>query len=98
MVAAGTKPSAPVSVEPHEQAGAGDAGDAGGELGADAVGEIGGDQPVGGLALGRHGAALGVGDRLGDVGEAARVLASRQAAGAEAAARGSARGARSRSA
>ena len=53
--------------EAHEQAGARDAGDARRELRADAVGEEGGDQPVGGLALGRHGAALGIGDRLRDV-------------------------------
>src|SRR4029079_8193865 len=51
--------------QPHEEPGAGEAGDAGGEAGADAIGKKSGDQPVGSLAFRRHGAPLGSGDRLG---------------------------------
>src|SRR5262249_29704629 len=54
-------------LELHEQAGAGDAGDAAFEGGADAIGEEMRDQPVGGLALGHHSAALGGGDARGDL-------------------------------
>ena len=51
-------------------------GDARLELGADAIGEMGGDEPVDRLALGRHGAPLGGGNVLGDLREfaAAHVL------------------------
>ncbi len=59
MVRAGTKPSAPVSLQFHEQAGAVHAGDAAVEGRADAVGEEMRDQPVVGLAFGQHGAPLG---------------------------------------
>ena len=69
MVRAGTKPSAPVSSSFDEQAGAGDAGNAAVEGRADAVGEEMRDQPVGGLALGLHGAPLGGGDLRGDFGQ-----------------------------
>ena len=69
MVRAGTKPSAPVSSQLHEQAGAVHAGDAAVEGGADAVGEEMRDQPVVGLALGQHGAALGGGNLRGDFGQ-----------------------------
>ncbi len=70
-------------VELHEQAGAGDAGDAALEGGADAVGEEMRDQPVVGLALGHHGAALGGGDLRGDLGQLLAVGRSRAAAVAE---------------
>ena len=58
-------------VQLHEQAGAGDAGDAALESGADAVGEEMRDQPVIGLALGHHGAALGGGNLRADLGQRA---------------------------
>ena len=51
-------------LQPHEQAEFGDAGDAGLEDGADMRLHIGGDIAVGGIALRRHGAALGHGDVL----------------------------------
>ena len=70
-------------VQLHEQAGAGDAGDAAVEGGADAVGEEMGDQPVVGLALGQHGAALGGGNLRGDLAEHLAVGVVRQAVGAE---------------
>ena len=57
---------------------------------ADLVGEIGGDQPVDRLALGRHGAALGGRDVLGDLASSPACDVG-QAVVAEAAARGSAR-------
>ena len=60
-------------VELDEQAGAGDAGNAALEGRADAVGEEMRDQPVDGLALGRHGAALGRGDLRGDFGQRCHV-------------------------
>ena len=50
---------------------------------ADALGEIGGDQPVDGVALGRHGAAFGGGDQGGDLLEPL-LLAAREAVLAEA--------------
>ncbi len=56
-------------VQLHEQAGAGDAGDAAVEGGADAVGEEMRDQPVVGLALGHHGAPLGGGNFRGNLGK-----------------------------
>ena len=80
---AGTKPSAPVLVELDEQAGAGDAGDAALEGGADAVGEEMRDQPVVGLALGHHGAALGGGNLRRDLGQLLAVGALGQRAVAE---------------
>src|SRR5262245_5801862 len=54
-------------VQPHEEAGAGEPGDAGGKAGADAIGKISGDQPVGSFTFRRHGAPLGSGNRLGDL-------------------------------
>ena len=65
-------------VELHEEAEAGDAGDCAFELGADAVGEVGGEVAVGGVALGHHRAALGHGDVLAGLGEAF-LLGGRQA-------------------
>ena len=53
----------------HEQAGAGDAGDAGAKTRADLRGHMGGDQPIHGFAFGRHRATLGAGNALGDLGE-----------------------------
>ena len=82
-------------VELDEQAGAGDAGDAALEGGADAVGEKMRDQPVVGLALGLHGAALGGGNLRGDLGQRGGVLALGQAVGAEIAAPERGRDARS---
>jgi len=52
-------------------------------LRAGLAGEVGGDQPVDGLALGRHGAALGIRDHLGGLGEAGDVVRA-QAVAAEA--------------
>ena len=59
----------------HEQAGAGDAGDAAIEGRADAVGEEMRDQAVGGLALGQHGAALGGRDLRTDLREGLLICA-----------------------
>ena len=71
-------------VELDEQAGARDAGDAAFEGRADAVGEEMRDQPVDGLALGLHGAALGGRDAAPrSRPSAARSCAVRQAVGAE---------------
>ncbi|MNE10564.1 hypothetical protein D3C80_1032810 [compost metagenome] len=53
-------------VQPHEQAEAGDAGDAPAEGRADMVFQEGGDVAVHGVALGGHGAALGARHLLGD--------------------------------
>src|SRR5215217_7244305 len=60
--------------QPHEQAEAGDAGDPAVELGPDLVGQEGGDIAVGGVALGGHGPALGMGDALGGILDLADVL------------------------
>ena len=70
-------------VQLHEQAGAGDAGDAAVEGGADAVGEKMRDQPVVGFALGQHGAALGRGNLRGDFGQRLGVGGLGQAAVAQ---------------
>src|ERR1700692_2659358 len=56
-------------VELDEQAGAGDAGYMAVEGRADPVGQKVRDQPVGGLALRLHGAALGGGNAGGDLGQ-----------------------------
>ena len=66
----GTSPSAPVSSSFTKSAEAGDAGDRARELRADAVGEVGGEVAVGGVALGHHRAALGHRDVLAGLGEA----------------------------
>ena len=63
----------------HEQAGARDPGNARVELCPHAVGEVGGDQPVGGLALGGHGPALGIRDRLRDVAQPRGFLVGKRA-------------------
>ena len=68
-------------VQFDEQAGAGDAGDAAVEGGADAVGEEMRDQPVVGFALGQHGAPLGGGDLRRDLGKLLAVGGLGQAAG-----------------
>ena len=89
MVRAGMKPSAPVSssltnrparVTPEMRPS---------KRRADAVGEVMRDQPVVGLALGLHGAALGRRNLRGDLGQRRGVLALGQAVGAEVSARGS---------
>ena len=69
----GDQPVGAGAVERHEQAEAGDAGDAAGEGGADVVGHEGRDIAVHGAALGRHGAPLAHGEVLAELGEAALV-------------------------
>src|SRR6202023_1224861 len=63
----GDEPVGPRLDQPHEEAGAHETRDAGLELCADVVGKIGGDETVGRLPLGRHGATLGVGNALRDL-------------------------------
>ena len=58
--------------QPHEQAGARDAGDARLENGADLVGQVRCDNPVDGLAFRRHRAPLGGRDMLSDLRQFAR--------------------------
>ena len=70
-------------VELDEQARARDARYVAVEGGADPVGEEVRDQPVGGLALGLHGAALGGGNAGGDFRQRTDVGALRQPVGAE---------------
>ncbi|ODS03502.1 hypothetical protein AUC71_09280 [Methyloceanibacter marginalis] len=53
--------------EAHKQAGAHEPRHPGGKRGADAVGEKGGNQTVGGVPLGRHGPPLRIGDSAGDL-------------------------------
>ena len=79
----GTKPSAPLSSSSTKRPGARDAADAALELRADALGKPGGDQPVDGVALRRHGAPLGDRDLAGDALEPLLVRGA-QAARAEA--------------
>jgi len=55
--------------EPHEQSDARHARDARLETGADLLAHVGGDETIGGLALGRHGAPFGARNALSDVGK-----------------------------
>ena len=75
-------------VELDEQAGAGHAGDAALERRADAIGEEMREQPVEGLALRLHGAALGGRDLRADLAQRRGVLLRRQRAVAEPQVRG----------
>src|SRR5207245_1497617 len=70
-------------VELDEEAGARRAADMALEGGADAVGEEMRDEAVGGLALGRHGAALGRRDARADLAQRRNVSRVRQSAFSE---------------
>ena len=83
MVAAGTKPSAPVSSSLMKKPGLGDAGDLALECGADPVGQEMGDQAVVCLPLRRHGAALGRRDAGADLDQLGAGGVGRQAVLAE---------------
>ena len=72
----GTRPSAPVSSSFTKRPKRATPGDRALELGADPVGEAGGEVAVGGVALGHHRAALGHRDVLAGVGELPLLLAA----------------------
>ena len=68
--------------EAHEQARPDDACDAGRKYCADLIGEMCGDQPISRFAFGCHRTALGIGNRLGNAGEA-RDFVVRQSIGSQ---------------